>query len=89
MEVMSIFSPHIIGPALLIILKNIKENGFKNFMCACSTLFKDEPSWRCHLNMIHRETMNFIANFSESYDRLPLLDFSLLGETSGRNQFSE
>jgi hypothetical protein len=86
MEIMSIFNPHVIGPSLQVQYKIIKESGFSNFMCPCSSWFKDEPSWRCHLNMSHRESMEFICQFTDTYDRLPLLDLSLFGNTSERHE---
>jgi hypothetical protein len=45
---MSIYQPYAIGPNLAILLEKIKGIEFRQFLCACSAMFKDEPSFRAH-----------------------------------------
>lgn len=48
-------------------------------------MFKAEPSFRAHLMAgPHRVIQEKISTFSEVYDKLPTLDFDLLGDASGR-----
>ena len=48
LELMSIFQPYAIGPNLQLLLEKVKGIEYKQFLCACSSMFKDEPSFRCH-----------------------------------------
>jgi hypothetical protein len=61
LELMSYFSPHVIGPSIQVQLQQVKEGGFKNFMCACNALFKDEPSYRAHSNATHKQINDMVC----------------------------
>ena len=86
MEFMSIFCPHVIGPSIQVQLKQVSAGGFKNFMCTCNALFKDEPSYRAHANATHKQVNDFICQFQDVIEMTSLfkLDFGLLGDVSPR-----
>jgi len=57
-------------------------------MCVCSAMFKDEPSYRCHVNMNHHLLNEHLCSFAELITMgksLKDLDFKLLGDTSPRD----
>lgn len=86
-ELMSIFQPTLIGPNLSLMLEKIKKIEYKQFLCACSSTFKDEPSFRGHQNIYHKLIMEFTTQFQDFYHKLPDLDFDLLGDTSLRDTY--
>ncbi len=60
-------------------------------MCACNALFKDEPSYRCHVNSHHKQICDLICQLQDvtEYTTLVKLDFSLLGDTSARDDWED
>jgi hypothetical protein len=51
-------------------------------------MFKDEPSYRCHVNMNHHLLNEHLCSFAELITMgksLKDLDFKLLGDTSPRD----
>jgi hypothetical protein len=88
---MSFFSPWVIGPSIQVQLKAVAEGGYKNFMCVCNALFKDEPSYRCHLNSHHKLINDMICQFEDvvKIRSLTKLNFALLGDSSQREQWED
>jgi hypothetical protein len=85
------FNPLIIGPSYLVQYNSIKKGGFKNFICICGAIFKDEMSYRNHLNMMHKMLNDKINAFGDIaiMGRLVNLDFALLGDLSKREEYEE
>ena len=61
LELMSIFCPNVIGPSIQTQLLHLRKSKWQNFMCACNALFKDEPSYRGHLNSHHKDISDMIC----------------------------
>lgn len=60
-------------------------------MCACNALFKDEPSYRCHLNSHHKLINDLVCQLQDVSEFRPLtdLDFDVLGDTSVREEWAD
>jgi hypothetical protein len=69
----------------------VKEAGFKNFMCVCNALFKDEPSYRAHANATHKQVNDLICQFQDVIEMTSLqkVDFGLLGDDAPREPFAD
>ena len=91
MELMSMFTPHVVGPSIQVQLAQVKAGGFKNFMCTCNALFKDEPSYRAHFNATHKQINDMVCQLQDvvTFQSLHRIDFALLGDTSPREQYED
>lgn len=80
-----------IGPSIQVQLQQVKEGGFKNFMCACNALFKDEPSYRAHSNATHKQINDMVCQFADviKITSLHRIDFALLGDTTPHEEYKE
>ena len=68
LELMSIFQPYTIGPNLKLLLEMVRELEFRQFLCACSSMFKDEQSFLSHSNCNHRVIVEYTSQFTDVYD---------------------
>ena len=68
LELMSIFQPYAIGPNLKLLLDKVKGIEYRQFLCACSSMFKDEPSFWSHSNCNHRHIVEYTSQFTDVYD---------------------